>query len=123
MGRLKDKSEPDKPRLPAIPRLHYVEWPDFKNKMAGEEKVYTMEVLVGGAKYCHQLSEEERKNKQRLKGHSSDLPITEAAKLTSMPERIRINSKLILAIMNEIDPTDRSVYDRNASAIQTYDLL
>lgn len=107
---LEDKPSPDKSRLPAIPQLHYVEWSSFKNKSSEEERTYAVEVLIGGAKYYHQRSEEERKSKQRLKDHGSDRdqPITEISKSKSLPERIRINSKPILLIMNEIDPEDRS---------------
>lgn len=109
-GHLKDKPASDKPRLPAIPQLLYVEWSDFKNKLAGEQPIHAIEVLTGGAKYYHQRSEEERKNKQRLKDHSNDRdqPISENWKSKTLPERIRINSKPVVLIMNEIDPMDRS---------------
>ena len=105
-GHLKDKPAPDKPRLPAIPRLHYVDWSAFKNKLAGEERSHAVEVLIGGAKYYHQRSEEERKSKQRSRDHANDRdqPGTEDPKSTELPERIRINSKPILLIMKEIDP-------------------
>lgn len=111
-GHLKDKPVPDKPRLAAIPQLHYVEWSDFKNKMAEVEQRHAIEVLVSGAKYYYQRSEEERKNKQRFKDHSNDRdqPITETSKSRPMPERIRINSKPVLLMMKEIDPTDRFDY-------------
>ena len=107
-GHLKDKPAVDKPRLPAIPQLHYVDWLDFKNKVVGDEKVYAVEVLIGGAKYYYQRSEEDRKRKQRSKDRSGDRdqPIIEDAKSKPLPERIRINSKPILLIMKEIDPTD-----------------
>ncbi len=100
------------PRVPAIPKLHYVEWSEFKNKLAGDEKIYAIEVLVGGAKYYHQRSEEERKNKQRLKDHSNsrDQSVTDHKKSKSLPERIRINSKPVILILNQIDPRDRSEY-------------
>ena len=109
-GHLKDEPAADKPRLPAIPQLHYVEWLGFKNKLAGEKKSYAIEVLIGGAKYYHQRSEEERKNKQRLKDHSNDRSqlIADHKSSASLPERIRINSKPIILIMNQIDPTNRS---------------
>ena len=111
-GHLLDKPAADKPRLPAIPQLHYVEWSEFKNKMAGEEQFYAIEVLVGGAKYYYQRSEEERKSKQRLKDRSDDRdqPITDHKSSTSLPERIRINSKPLILIMNQINDTDQSGY-------------
>lgn len=114
-GHLKDEpaaDEKDKPKLPAVPQLHYVEWSDFKNKLAGEERLYAIEVLIGGAKYFHQRSEEERKNKQRVKDLSNDRdrPITDHKSSALLPERIRINSRPILLIMNQIDPKDRSEY-------------
>lgn len=109
-GHLKDNPASEKPRLPAIPQLLYVEWSDFKNKLAGEQPIHAIEVLTGGAKYYHQRPEEERKNKQRLKDHSNDRdqPVNENWKSKTLPERIRINSKPVVLIMNEIDPTDRS---------------
>ena len=109
-GHLKDEPAADKPRLPAIPQLHYVEWSEFKNKLAGENKTYAIEVLIGGAKYYHQRSEEERKSKQRLKDRSNDRSqlVADYKSSVSLPERIRINSKPITLIMNQIDPTDRS---------------
>ena len=109
-GHLKEEPAADEPRLPAIPQLHYVEWSEFKNKLAGVKETYAIEVLVGGAKYYHQRSEEERKNKQRLKDHSNDRSqlIADHKSSASLPERIRINSRPIILIMNQIDPTDRS---------------
>lgn len=111
-GHLKDKPAADKPRLPAIPELHYIEWSEFKNKLAGEEKRYAIEVLIGGAKYYHQRSEEERKNKQKFKDHNNDRDqlILDHKKSGSLPERIRINSKPIILIMNQIDVTNRPEY-------------
>ena len=109
-GHLGDEPAADEPRLPAIPQLHYVEWSEFKNKLMGEKNTYAIEVLIGGAKYYYQRAEEERKNKQRLKDHSKDrIQLIADHKSSGMlPERIRINSKPIILIMNQIDPTDRS---------------
>ena len=90
-----------------IPQLHYVQGSDFKNKLLKAEKTYAIEVLIGGAKYYYQQYEEERKGKQRLEDHSNDRdkPTSEKAiKLTQLPERIRINSKSIIMIMNDFDP-------------------
>ena len=111
-GHLKDDTIADVPRLPAIPQLHYVEWSEFKNKYLGEKQDYAIEVLVGGAKYYHQRSEEERKYKQKLKNHSNDRDplITGHESSSRLPERIRINSKPILLILNQVDPMDRSEY-------------
>ena len=109
-GHLKDEPAADKRRLPAIPQLHYVEWSEFKNKLAEENKEYAIEVLIGGAKYYHQRSEEERKSKQRLKDRSNERSqlVADYKSSVSLPERIRINSRPITLIMNQIDPTDRS---------------
>ena len=111
-GHLKDDPEADEPRLPAIPQLHYVEWSEFKNKYVGEKQDYAIEVLVGEAKYYHQRFEEERKDRQKLKNHSNDRDplITGHEKSSRLPERIRINSKPILLIMNQVDPMHRSKY-------------
>ena len=109
-GHLEEEPATDKPRLPAVPQLHYVEWSEFKNKLVGEKKSYAIEVLIGGAKYYHQRAEEERKNKLRLKDHSKDRIqlIADHKSSGSLPERIRINSEPIIQIMNQIDPTDWS---------------
>ena len=111
-GHLEEEPAADKPRLPAIPQLHYVEWSEFKNKYIGDEQDYAIEVLVGGAKYYHQRSEEERKDKQRLKISSNDRdpPTTGHESSSRLPERIRINSEPILLILNQVDPMDRSEY-------------
>ena len=111
-GHLNHKPAADKPRLPAIPELYYVEWSEFKNKLTGEEKRYAIEVLIGGAKYYYQRSEEERKNKQKFKDHNNDRDqlILDHKKSGSLPERIRINSKPIILIMNQIDVTNRPEY-------------
>lgn len=114
-GHLKDEPAADKKgqtQAAAVPQLHYVEWSDFKNKLAGEERLYAIEVLIGGAKYFHQRSEEGRKNKQRVKDLSNDRdrPIADHKSSALLPERIRINSRPILLIMNQIDPKDRSEY-------------
>ena len=90
-----------------IPQLHYVQWSDFKNKLLKAEKTYAIEVLIGGAKYYYQQYEEERKGKQRLEDHINDRdkPTSEKTiKLTQLPERIRINSKSLIMIMNDFDP-------------------
>ena len=120
-GQLMDRLALEKPRLPSpqldkdawlsagydlegdtrnhrtIPQLHYVQWPDFKNKLLKAEKTYAIEVLIGGAKYCYQQYEEERRGKQLLEDQTRE-------KLTQLPERIRINSKSVIMIMNGIDP-------------------
>ena len=129
-GQLMDRLALEKPRLPSpqldkdawlsvgydlegeagthgtIPQLHYVQWSDFKNKLLKAEKTYAIEVLIGGAKYYQQY-EEERKGKQLLEDHSNDRdkPTSEKTmKLAQLPERIRINSRSIIMIMNDIDP-------------------
>ena len=111
-GHLKNDPSAGEPRLPAIPKLHYVEWSEFKNKYLGEEQDYAIEVLVGGAKHYHQRSEEERKYKQKLKNHSNDRDplITGHESSSRLPERIRINSKPILLIMTQVDRVGRSEY-------------
>lgn len=108
-GHLKDKLAWNQPRLPTIPPLHYVEWSDFKNILAREEETHAIDVLIGGAKYYFQLHQGGRKNRQRWKHHSNgrDKPATEYFKSRLVPERIRINSKAVLMILSEIDPTIR----------------
>ena len=130
-GQLMDKLALEKPRLPSpqldkdawlsvgydlegdvrnhrtIPQLHYVQWSDFKNKLLKAEKTYAIEVLIGGAKYYYQQYAEERKGKQPFEDHSNDRdkPTSEkTTKLMQLPERMRINSKSVIMIMNDFDP-------------------
>lgn len=110
-GHSEEESTVDEPRIPAIPQVHYVKWPDFAHRRVAEKQRYAIEVLIGGPEYFYQRSDEERKDKQRLQGHSNerDPLVTDHESSKLLPERIRINSKPVMLIMNRIDSTDRSV--------------
>lgn len=105
-GHLKTKAGLENHRMPAIPQLQYLQWSDFKNKLASKEETYAIEVLVGGAKYWYQQSEEDDNNRQRSDYHSNghDESAIEVSNPAPSPERIRINSKPMLLIMKSIDP-------------------
>ena len=97
-----------------IPQMKYVGWHDFKNKLAKEEEAYAIEVLVGRAKLYHQRAGEEKKEeiKGGIHGHDQrakrpmklddEACASEASTTKEVPERIRINSSLILRILQEI---------------------
>lgn len=111
-----DKMKSRLKRQPAIPKLQYVEWEDFKHKYANEEEVCAVEVLVGEARYYHQR-EEDMKNIRMGRGtipkvqaeaaeKKNEPPSMSLKSSKELPERIRINSKPILTILGEIDSED-----------------
>ena len=96
-----------------IPQLKYVEWHEFKNKLANEEEAYAIEVLVGGAKLYHQRAEEKKDDvKGGIHGHDQraerpmklgdDACASEPSTPKELPERIRIHSRLLIQILQEI---------------------
>ena len=96
-----------------IPQMKYVEWDEFKNKLANEEEAYAIEVLAGGAKLYHQRDKEKEDDvKGGILGHDqrAELPMklgdeacaSEPSTPKELPERIRINSILLLKILQEI---------------------
>ena len=102
-------------RRPAriIPQMKYVGWHDFKNKLANEEEAYAIEVLVGAAKLYHQRAEEKKDDvKGGIPGHDqrAEQPMklgdgacaSEPSTPKEVPERIRINSPLLIQILGEI---------------------
>lgn len=108
------KTEQEK-RSPAIPELLCADWKDFKHK-ADKGKRYAVEVLKGKAKYYYERQEEEMKHRvhmAKLKRGSVEVP-EENANLQhdawtgeELPERIRINSTPILAILGNIDSAEQ----------------
>ena len=97
-----------------IPQLKYVGWHEFKNKLVNEEEAHAIEVLVGGAKLYHQRAEREKKEEVQGGTHGHNQRAQQPMKLEDeasasdaripkeVPERIRINSTLILHILTEI---------------------
>ena len=103
-------------RTAAIPVLHRVRWTEFKNKHLEDRRVHAVDVLIGNAKFYYERGPEEKgRKKWRDNGHdlrenkelTSDV-ICNATSTKEMPERIRINSLPILAILSEILSEDPS---------------
>lgn len=123
-----ESEEPDdepeteqKKRLPAIPKLLYVDWQKFKHRVVGET-VHAVEILIGPAKYYYEREEEEQKHrvrKMQLKKASAGVPEGNASQQLDpgisgdLPERVRINSMPILAILGNIDSEDKWSQDSN----------
>lgn len=109
------KAESKSKRQPAIPKLQYVEWEEFKHKYADDNKVYAVEVLTGEARYYYQ-KEEDLKNIKMGRSTTSKVqaevaekiepPSTNLKSFKELPERIRINSEPILEILGQIDSED-----------------
>jgi hypothetical protein len=95
--------------------LNRVDWTNFKTKYFDEPE-YAIDVLMGPAKFFWQRQREERNMKRRGDySQQSDSQIvesrhTEMAQLIKnqqeMPERIRINSYALIAILKEISSED-----------------
>ncbi|KAG9689708.1 hypothetical protein KCU95_g9429, partial [Aureobasidium melanogenum] len=108
----KQKAEVDgaKPseRTPCIPQMRVLDWYNFKHKWTGD-KGYAIEVLKSPAKYYQDWAKEQRNyEKSKKTGNSPVHPQSdvEQENLTpqDVPERIRIISAPLLAIITELDP-------------------
>lgn len=113
-----------------IPKLRYVEWEEFKHKYANEEETYPVEVLIGEARYYYH-QEEDLKNIRMGRGTTPKVqpevaekkgePRTTNVKSSKvLPERIRINSKHILAILGQIDSEDEWVNELQPNFTRMY---
>ncbi|KEQ89922.1 hypothetical protein M438DRAFT_361355 [Aureobasidium pullulans EXF-150] len=95
-------------RQPCIPQLRRVDWYNFKNKWI-EERKHAIEVLRGPAKH-YQDRNRETKRVEKLKkaGNNPARSLSEEGYDISppqdAPERIRINSVPILAVIEDLDP-------------------
>jgi hypothetical protein len=113
-----------KPRLreqhkPAIPDLHFVKWFDFKHKYEDEKDVYAIEVLVGSARFFYQYKTDEQTRKSASRGAVYEIDSLPSDRTTytpnaveEMPERIRINSHPLLAILSHISAKEWSLRPR-----------
>lgn len=95
-------------RTPCIPQMRVLDWYNFKHKWTGD-KAYAIEVLKGPAKYYHDWSKEERNyEKAKKTGNNPVRPQSDIEQevLTpqDVPERIRIISSPLIAIITELDP-------------------
>ncbi|THX40507.1 hypothetical protein D6D10_03441 [Aureobasidium pullulans] len=95
-------------RQPCIPQLRRIDWYNFKNKWI-EERKHAIEVLRGPAKH-YQDRNRETKRVEKLKkaGNNPARSLSEVGYDISppqdAPERIRINSVPILAVIEDLDP-------------------
>lgn len=108
-------SNPPKPskRTPATPELGRVRWFDFKNKYVDEKQEYAIEVLVGEPKYYYQRQSERDPGSLQDNDTASELALQRTATMTStLPERIRINSWPLLAILSNIAGEDWTLKPR-----------
>ncbi|KAH0022112.1 hypothetical protein KCU78_g5886, partial [Aureobasidium melanogenum] len=95
-------------RIPCIPQMRALDWYNFKHKWTGD-KAYAIEVLRGPAKYYQDGNREERSYEEAKKtGNSPVRPQLDDEQeiLTpqNIPERIRIISSPLIAIITELDP-------------------
>ena len=105
----KGKKRPYKRR----PELHYVTWDQFKNKVFSDPVDYVIEVLAGKAKFYFEPEAKDKNYRALRPGDSNVQSDSEAAdagirtaaigELKEMPERIRITSRILIAILEQID--------------------
>lgn len=81
-----------KKRVPAIPEVRRMKWPEFKNKFKDAKNMYAIEALVGEVKYWYQKATQ--LHPKHLKEISTNPK--EAVK------RIRINSLPIIKILSDV---------------------
>jgi len=108
----KSKSSIDESVL-IILKLCYVEWIEFKNRQVGEKQAFAIEVLVGKARYWYQREASGGKPQGGYAEHkgiqtdsveeNGDGPEGGSEGSEELPERIRINSRSVIAILSKID--------------------
>lgn len=108
-SRKKPSSSPaEKLKSSTVPELRYVKWNEFKHRYATGKEVYAIEVLTGGARYWYQLRMDERMRKLKASGNQATAgDINDSSKAgfethDELPERIRINSPAVVAILSDI---------------------
>ncbi|KAK7702982.1 hypothetical protein SLS57_011117 [Botryosphaeria dothidea] len=105
-----EETPPDVPKHEAsIPELRLMKWTEFKHKYADDKSTYAIEVLIGAPKFWLDRVKEERLHynlnvKQLLYTPDQPTPVTQTDldAQDDMPERIRINSIPIMAILNRL---------------------
>jgi hypothetical protein len=108
-ARIEEKESPKK-REPCTPQIKVLDWYNFKHKWIGD-KTYAIDVLGGPAKYYHNRSKEQLKyEKAKTMGNTpvrsqSDVE-QDVLQIQDVPERIRINSSPLVAILHELDPVN-----------------
>jgi hypothetical protein len=106
------KEKPSK-NQPYVPQIKVLDWYNFKHQWTGDKK-YAIEVLKGPAKYYRDLRKERRKYENAKK--SGNTPVRsqlhtepDALPPQDVPERIRIVSRPLIAILAEFDPHGLSI--------------
>jgi hypothetical protein len=107
-----DQEKPSK-NQPCVPQMKVLDWYNFKHQWAGEKR-YAIEVLKGPAKYYQDWVKERRKYEKAKK--SGNIPVPpqlhvepEVLSPQDVPERIRIVSTPLIAILAELDPLGPSI--------------
>ena len=96
-----------------LPKLNRIHWHAFKNNLeSSQEELSAIDVLEGPARYFYNLKED-RSNRAKRTAFTIPSPDEEAithdqqlGKRHEMPERIRINSASISAVLDEIFPDE-----------------
>ena len=100
-------------RVPAIPELGRVQWFDFKNKYVDERQQYAIEVLVGEPKYYYQRQSEKDRGGLQGTDVGPELILQRDTQASpNLPERIRINSWPLLAILANLVSEDWTLRPR-----------
>ncbi|KAF4540683.1 AAA family ATPase [Lasiodiplodia theobromae] len=122
-----DAEHAERPR--AIPRIEPVDWHRFKNRLwcdcgiysqwAAEEKVHrrphAIEVLIGKARYYWEragdgwMRDPVGADEPNARDDHEQEPDVPAGKLPQLPERIRINSRPVLAFLAELTDSEDSI--------------
>ncbi|KAI9823114.1 MAG: hypothetical protein M1826_000265 [Phylliscum demangeonii] len=111
----------------AIPELRYVRWEDFKTKYV-DEQTYAIEVLVGGARYWYQRQNDEWMRRWRA-GNEDPAAAYEGPdgqdpeSNDELPERIRINSRPLLAILCNVCLQDAGEWAEPRVMLRPFKLL
>ncbi|KAI9679733.1 MAG: hypothetical protein M1817_004747 [Caeruleum heppii] len=101
--------------MQVIPQIRRVDWDGFKNTIT-DSKPYAVDVLMSKPNFFWQRRQEEMVRKRQQgdntpsKGAGEPSPTENPAKLRrEMPERVRVNSRPVLAILANIAPTKSNI--------------
>lgn len=118
--------------VPTTPRLRRVEWSEFKNLYLNETPLHAIDVLVGPPRYYWQRGSEDKNIKHdphsfkyqvaRKDSFRKEFDPNVGQIPNAVPERIRINSELILSNLNDIS-SERIPTDQPQVFIQPYKLI
>ncbi|KAF2253002.1 hypothetical protein BU26DRAFT_587758 [Trematosphaeria pertusa] len=97
-------------RLPAIPKVNLVSWVDFKNLRDRKEPHHAVDILRGEPLLFHQR-QKQIVDMETMKNGLDPASASGPLQLSSIPERIRINSLPLLRIVQKI--IGAYAYDRS----------